>query len=169
MTDRGGIRNVGVFPFDDKIKNDVAEITEGDDVEDMLTGICSLISDIGAELANKMELTGKDRDFFDEVHDVSENELRKIIYDRWDKEVSPDTVRAHLISVVIPLLIENGLVPFREQNADKEREAVVPYISSLRDAANAAIGTIDDPGLALKAETALRTAKQMIDQTIKRN
>lgn len=137
---------------EDIIRESVLHVLNGternDDVRILVGRIAAFTQNAALLLAKKLEIE-------DEKEPVAlERELTegaKALIETLTRDDTPptaDQVRALFLSQIIPMLIEEALEPFRdEEGSDTIRLAVAPVIKGLFDAAQLASKSIDDEAL----------------------
>lgn len=155
------------FPEDRQIAESIRDVTESQDPEEMQEKIIAFIAFVAKLLVRKLELSGTGREEFLSAHTLRRESLDTIVREAHSGEMSPDTLQSYFLSTAIPDLIDNACVAFDDEDAERERHAILPIIRSLHKHAASAVATLADADLSMQARQALEQAARRIGDRIK--
>ncbi len=161
------LENIGNEPTERGIASAIHAIATSTDVDTMEERIIEFVYGVGFHVADALEIAGDEKAGFITAHTLSKDILSTEVKRVHNNILSPDTVRSYFFRVAIPNLIHNASVAFSEQEAERERQAILPYITFLYQYATEYLRDKNDD-LSKKARQALEASRAEIGKNIKK-
>ena len=148
-----GLENLNPLPFSKRIKDTIHQVVIDGDAGNMIISAIDFYEDMGLHLSENY-MQGRDNlEMFEDSHKMGDDEFAQHVIEEFD-EVTPDTIRAYLISKMVPMLMDEAQFELEApENLNPRKHELWDFITSLYEAARDAERTIQDG--VLREETAM--------------